>query len=286
MTMTDPAVRSASSSDAVALYLDLMKRALTRSISNRNVARYEYPKGSWRRLVHRPVRWLLGLRGLELVRIERLNRALREEGRDWPWDAETMIGLRRLDNLQSCIEQCLADGVPGDLIETGVWRGGATIFMRAVLKAHGDTGRRVWLADSFEGLPRPDESKYPADRGDTLWSHVQLAVSLEEVKANFERYGLLDDQVRFLKGWFKDTLPGAPIERLAVLRLDGDMYESTMDALRALYPRLSPGGFVIVDDYGLIPACRQAVEDYRREHGIHDEIRKIDWSGVYWRRGA
>jgi O-methyltransferase len=86
----------------------------------------------------------------------------------------------------------------------------------------------------------------------------ELAVSLEQVKANFDRYGLLDDQVRFLKGWFRDTLPVAPIERLAVLRLDGDMYESPMDTLVNLYPKLSEGGYVIVDDYGAIPACRQA----------------------------
>ena len=97
-------------------------------------------------------------------------------------------------------------------------------------------------------------------------------------------YGLLDDQVVFLRGWFKDTLPAAPISALSVLRLDGDMYASTMDALSALYPKLAPGGFCIVDDYGAIEACRQAVTDYRNAHGIAAEMVPVDWTAVYWRK--
>jgi O-methyltransferase len=110
-----------------------------------------------------------------------------------------------------------------------------------------------------------------------------LAVPESEVRANFERYGLLDDQVRFLPGWFKDTLHNAPIEQISVLRLDGDLYESTIQALDGLYPRLSPGGFCIIDDYQL-PYCRQAVADYRDKHGITSEIVDIDGSGVLWRK--
>ena len=107
---------------------------------------------------------------------------------------------------------------------------------------------------------------------------------MDRVRANFARYGLLDEQVHFLKGWFKDTLPIAPIERLAVARLDGDMYESTMDAIEALYPKLQPGGFLIMDDYGAVPACKQATEDYRERCGIREPIVPIDWTGVYWRK--
>lgn len=209
---------------------------------------------------------------------------VRAEGRDWPTLAHTMIGLRRLDNIQFCVEDVLARGVPGDLVETGVWRGGATIFMRAILKAHNVTDRRVWVADSFEGLPPPNPEKYPRDGGDQLHTAHQLRVSLEEVQANFCRYGLLDGQVRFLKGWFRETLPNAPIDRVAVMRLDGDMYESTMDALTYLYPKLSPGGYVIIDDHGAIPACRAAVEDFRKAHRVRETILTIDWTGVYWQR--
>jgi O-methyltransferase len=209
---------------------------------------------------------------------------MRSEGKDWPSDAETMIGALRLDNLQHCITDVIARGVPGDLIETGVWRGGATIFMRGVLKAYGVTDRRVWVADSFQGLPKPDPDRFRDDTGDVFWGYDALAVSLDQVKANFERYGLLDDQVRFLPGWFRDTLPIAPIEQIAVLRLDGDMYESTIVALEALYPKLAAGGYAIVDDYKAVDACKAAVDDYRRDQGITEAIHEIDWGGVFWQR--
>jgi len=203
-------------------------------------------------------------------------------GRDWPLLAHTMIGKARLDNLHAAVEHVLANKVPGDLIETGAWRGGACILMRAVLAAHDVADRIVYVADSFEGLPRPNEAKYAADAGDKHHTFKQLAVSLEEVQANFNAYGLLDDQVRFLKGWFKDTLPNCAVERLAVLRLDGDMYESTMDALTALFHKVSPGGVVIIDDYGVIASCKAAVDEFRQAHGITAPLQKIDYDGVYW----
>ena len=241
------------------LYLDLMKKCLTDFIYGDVVAKPN-------------------------LTAEPFSPAIRAEGRDWPAYAHTMIGLKRLENLQFCVEEILDRGVPGDLIETGVWRGGATIFMRAILKAYGAHDRQVWVADSFEGLPAPDPVKYPADEGDRLHEYSELAIPLEQVRSNFARYDLLDDQVRFLKGWFRDTLPQAPIERLALIRLDGDMYESTMDALVNLYPRLSRGGYLIVDDYGCYASCRQAVHNYRETNGITDEIHEIDWTGIYWQR--
>lgn len=198
-----------------------------------------------------------------------------------------MVGLRRLDNLQFCIEQALRDDVTGDLVETGVWRGGCGILMRAALKAFGDQHRSVWLADSFQGVPAPSPEEYPQDAGDTHWQFQDyLGVSADVVKANFEQFELLDDRVRFLPGWFRDTLPTAPIDRISVLRLDGDMYESTYVALTSLYPKVSRGGFVIVDDYGAIPRCRQAVDDFRTERHITDALLPVDWTGVYWRRAA
>src|SRR5690606_20132890 len=125
---------------------------------------------------------------------------------DFPSQAHSMIGLRRMENIQWCVEQILTDAIPGDLIETGVWRGGATIFMRGLLAAYGVTDRIVWVADSFAGLPQPDLEHYPQDKG---WQRLakQLAISEEEVRNNFARYQLLDDQVHFLAGWFNETLP-------------------------------------------------------------------------------
>ena len=212
------------------------------------------------------------------------NAAAREIGSDWPKTAHTMIGIQRLDNIHFCLKEILENQIPGDCIETGVWRGGSTIFMRAILKAYGDETRKVWVADSFEGLPPPNPSKYPADVGFNLNQHQELAVSLEQVKANFQKYNLLDNQVVFLKGFFCNTLPTAPIERLALLRLDGDLYESTIDALINLYPKLSVGGFVIIDDYPVAP-CVKAVHDYRTKHGITDPIIAIGRDGVYWKKG-
>ena len=205
-------------------------------------------------------------------------------GGKWPSHAHTMIGMARLDNIQSCLESILADGVAGDLIETGVWRGGATIFMRAVLKAYGVTDRTVWVADSFRGLPEPDPERYPVDAGDRLHTFAKLAVPVEVVRENFRKYGLLDDQMRFVEGWFRDTLPQVPIERLALIRLDGDMYESTWVALESLYPKLADGGYLIVDDYGAVEGCPQAVNDFRKLHHISEAMQPIDWTGVYWRR--
>ena len=206
-------------------------------------------------------------------------------------DAVSMITLARFDNIKNCIESILRNGVPGDLIEAGVWRGGASIFMRGALKAYGVTDRLVWAADSFEGLPEPDADLFPLEAkvqsGPVMQKlYHNLAVGLEEVKRNFAAYGLLDDQVRFLKGWFKDTLQTAPPGPLSLIRLDGDFYESTRDGLDNLYDRLSIGGFVIIDDYGQDSwtYCRKAVDEFRAERNIEDPLILVDSTCHYWQR--
>ena len=280
--------KSVSATDPTDLYLDLMKRALLNWFHVTSETTVDRPSSLPKKVLQAAAR----RSGHDIVRrpkhvsVEALE-AYRLEGRDWPGTAHTMIGLARLDNIQQCAQRVLEDGVPGDFIETGVWRGGACIFMRAILKAHGVTDRSVWVADSFAGVPAPSPDKYPADVPTEFYSQFfaadELAVSMEQVQDHFSRYGLLDGQVRFLKGWFSETLASAPIESLAVARLDGDLYESTMDALVALYPKLSPGGFLIIDDYYL-PNCGKAVHDYRNQHGIADEIIPIDWASIYWRK--
>lgn len=272
-----------TTSPAVDLYLDVMVKMLTRyGFEGRNVT-VKLPARSYESYLWDLTRGAMKGRDIRMVEAGEFDREAREVGRDWPVDAETMIGLKRMDNIRACVESVIADGVPGDLIETGAWRGGAAIYMRAILKAHGDADRTVWVADSFQGLPKYD-GRYQADAGDQHHTRDELAVSVEDVEDNFRRYDLLDDQVRFLVGWFKDTLPPAPIERLAVLHLDGDLYSSTMDALEALYDKVSPGGYVIVDDYGAVPECAQAIRDFRDARGIADPIEEIDWAGVFWRK--
>jgi O-methyltransferase len=265
-------------------YLDLVKGCLTRTLFPERWRPYEsrrFPRRLFARLATAFAR-----RPLEVVRRVEYDPLARETGRDWPAEAETMVGRRRLDHLQACVATVVKDDVPGDLMETGVWRGGASILMRATLEAYGDRGRRVWLADSFEGLPPPDPTNFPADAGLDLHRKRFLAVPLDEVKRNFARYGLLDDRVRFLPGWFRDTLRSAPVTRLSILRMDGDLYESTWQALESLYPRLSLGGFAVVDDYGSVEACRRAVDEYRSRHGVVEPIEAIDDDGVFWRRQA
>lgn len=256
------------------LYLDLLKKCLTRSFLNESYDRIpKNVKTPWRFIrysLYSLINRLLSPWNLVLVH------SLRPTG-------ETMIGMERLNNLQDCIVDVLKQGVPGDLIETGVWRGGGTIFMKAVLDVYGDEKRVVWVADSFQGLPKPNSEKYPEDKGDRFWEQ-SLGVSVTEVKRNFEKYGLLDDQVHFIEGFFSDTMPTAPMNQLAVLRLDGDMYESTIVVLENLYKKVSIGGYVIVDDYGCVAACKKATDDFRAKYNITEPLVIIDWTGVFWQR--
>lgn len=263
-------------------YLDLLAGCLTRELfldeEVRNVDLRQWPDGDPEAL-----RATLREQGWRVVQ-PGASRDVRSVGNDWPPHAETMVGRARLDNVLDCASAALADGIRGDFVETGVWRGGTSIFLRAILEALGgpdDAGRRVWACDSFQGLP---EATLDIDVPMKFHTFAPLAVGVDVVRANFARYGLLDDRVEFVEGWFSDTLPDLDVDAIAVLRLDGDMYESTMDALAALEPKVSPGGFVIVDDYGGIEACRNAVTDYRTSAGIDVPIEMVDWTGAWWRK--
>jgi hypothetical protein len=267
LTMAPRAVREKKDhSIAIDLYLDLLKRSLTNTLyANEPDAdqkdEFRFVQGFVKHYISSP--------------------------------AVSMLPLARLDNLQSCVEDVIERGVPGDLIETGIWRGGAVIFMRAILKAYGISNRTIWAADSFEGLPEPDAEKFPveakAHQGAMMKKvYNHFAAGLEEVQRNFRAYGMLDGKVEFLKGWFKDTLPVAPIKTIAVMRLDGDYYESTRDALVNLYDKLSVGGYVIIDDYGedSWTYCRKAVDEFRDHRGIISPMIKVDSKCYYWQRAA
>lgn len=193
----------------------------------------------------------------------------------------SMIGRARMDNLQMAIETIISHSIPGDIIECGVWRGGAMAFAKGVLDAHGEV-RHVWLADSFRGLPAPEHS---ADTVDLQTAkYPMLAISEDRVRALFDRLGLLDARVHFLAGWFDDTLPAAPLAEISVLRLDADYYASTMTALNSLYPKVSEGGFIIVDDYGVLEPAQLAIDEFRTTHDITAPLINIDGAGVYWRK--
>jgi O-methyltransferase len=260
------------------LYLDLLEDCLLGV--NVHPGKDLVPLGKAKGVIRPLVQRQLGRRGWIISRrVPRNLEAIEDWGDIRVETAVSMIGRARMRNIRGCVESVLVDRIPGDLIETGVWRGGACIYMRGILAAY-DEDREVWAADSFAGLP---EAHHPVD---ARWVETpgRMAVSLDEVRENFARYRLLDERVHLVKGWFRDTLPALRDRTWALIRLDGDMYESTMDGLTNLYDGLSPGGYLIVDDYGGIPNCERAVEDFRTEHNISDPIETIDDTGVFWRK--
>jgi O-methyltransferase len=206
----------------------------------------------------------------------------RASGMHWSLHGLTMVGLKRLDDLQRCVETLVREEIEGDLIEAGVWRGGASMLMRATLDTLGDD-RKVWLADSFEGFPEPDEETFPADGARDLSRFDFLSASVDEVRGNFARLGL-DHGIRFVPGFFDETMPSLRRGKWSLIRLDSDTYESTLLALDSLYPSLSRGGYLIVDDYHLLPECKKAVDDYRRDNEIREPLDSVDWNSVRWRR--
>jgi O-methyltransferase len=204
----------------------------------------------------------------------------RRVGRDWPQRAHTMVGRERLNNIQHCLNYARENNIPGDFIETGVWRGGACIFAKKYFDLY-DMDRNVFVADSFKGLPPPECQQ---DEGANYHLFTELAISLEKVKSHFELYGCLDDKVKFVEGWFKDSLPNNnDIKELCVLRMDGDMYKSTMDVFETCYHKLSVGGFCIIDDW-CIPDCREAVEDWWKLLGKQPSYTDIDGSSIFWQK--
>jgi len=275
-------------------YLDLMKKAILHLVWNDpgipfSVV-YNMKHGGFRDYIAEPEMQTLKsfeeyLKQFNLYLMFNCNseNTTKNVGKMLPHFSDSMLSLKRFDNIQYCAEYVLQNNVPGDFIETGVWRGGACIFMRAILEAYGIKDRNVFVADSFKGLPPPDTTKYPDDAGDYLHEMDFLAIDRADVEARFAAYGLLDGQVKFIEGWFEDTMPSAPVESLAILRLDGDMYGSTMVVLEHLYPKLSPGGFCIIDDYCL-PNCRQAVHDYFRKVNISPTLVNVDSICVYWQK--
>jgi O-methyltransferase len=273
-----------SESELRALYLDLLKASIRNELYRHHPSRPSPSDLAKMTLLWAKLRLKYHARGTEISHVGPLAlHSIIESNRP---DAHTLVSRAAADNVQFCVESALSAGIEGDLIETGVFRGGLGILMRGVLRAWGETGRKVYCADSWEGLPAPGGDIDDAVAHDALKSIHQFTVSLESVKDTFARYGLLDDQVVFLKGWFAETLPSAAFEKLAVARLDGDYYESTRDAIESLYPKLQTGGWLIVDDYGAPVGARRAIDEYRREHAISEPMLKADHQVVYWQKNS
>lgn len=234
-------------------YLDLVKRSVTnyaylggdRSFENfRCVEHYDLQRSHWK--------------------IDEVARPL------------TLLTKNQLELIEKVVVWLEEKRVPGDLLEAGIWRGGAVILMRALIDAYEMADRRVFAADSFAGIP-PNERAMndPVDSWRDRW-----IATLDEVKQNIDRFGLLDDRIVFVVGFFADSLKTLAGERFALIRLDSDSYESVETSLEHLYPLLSRNGVVIIDDWHLA-GCRQAVLDYRERYGIADPIQVFDHN-AYW----
>jgi O-methyltransferase len=207
----------------------------------------------------------------------------RQQGLDWPLFAMTMTGRIRLDTIKMILEEVIVNHIPGDIVETGVWRGGLSIFMRGVLLAHHQSDRVSYLCDSFAGLP---ESKMNADER-MKWDHAPyLEISDDRVKNHFILAGITDPEVVFVKGFFTYTMKplSLMVQQLSILRLDGDMYESTVDVLYHLYDKLSVGGYAYIDDYSPHFPAREACDDFIQVHNFSPTVIVPDYFSGYWKK--
>lgn len=270
-------------------YLDLLSRTLVNLIYPEHDLRIDEleerrPAGPWLDYERR-------MRDLRYVEPEKFAAIVQHKIAGTSWKrrparfAHTMVGLRRLDNLEYCAASVIANGVAGDFVECGVLQGGASIFLRALQVAYGEPSRRTWLCDSFAGPPPPTDA---VDRelaaGFNEAAEPWLAATVESVRDNFRTYDLLSEEVRFVEGLFADSLPHAPIERIAILRLDVGLFDATTDVLEHLYDRVSEGGFVVIDDYNVYEPCRRAVDEFRARRGETSPMRPADWNSAYWQK--
>lgn len=194
----------------------------------------------------------------------------------------TLIGPDGLNNIEYLLRKVKDENIKGDFVETGAWKGGACIFARGIMNELGIKGK-VYVCDSYKGLPVPDVECYPVDRGDDHHSIDDLRISKKDVEDNFKKFNLLENVI-FVEGWFKDTLPELKkeIKNISILRLDGDMYQSTMEALENLYPLVSVGGYIIIDDY-LLWRAKRALDDFMKKYDITSTIEYVDKT-YFWKK--
>lgn len=221
-----------------------------------------------------------------------LPRDFSEEDRQL-WDrvsAHTMVSPERIYSLARCIEYVVANKIAGSLVECGVWKGGCALAMALTLDRIGEKGRDLYLYDTFdEGWPEagPDDVTVDGKTGHEMWLEARAAgLTPDDLWGQFARVRELlhgsdypEERLHLVKGKVEDTIPGVAPERIAVLRLDTDWYESTRHELEHLYPRLEPGGVLIIDDYGLWRGARKAVDEYFERHDVAMLLHRVDADG-------
>jgi O-methyltransferase len=266
-------------------YKELLKRSLMGCVSDWSLNEIGVGKKDGYKKV---AQWLFQKvlpKSVKIVRISKGKEGMRESGSDSTLNCYTLVGYKRLDFLENALLSISKEEVEGDILEAGVWRGGASIYIKKLLDMLGQD-RVLYCADSFEGMPKPKLSQ-DLKSGDGDYSEVEFySVKLERVIENFKLFNALDDKVHFIKGWFSDTMPtlSENIQKISLLRIDCDLYESTNCVLSSLYPKVSSGGFIYIDDYNSWAGCKQAVDDFRRNQKIDTPLIQVDWSSVFWRK--
>jgi O-methyltransferase len=202
--------------------------------------------------------------------------------------AFTMTSIERMYALYQGIQYVVKRDIPGDFVECGVWKGGSAMLMAKTLIQLERSDRTIYLYDTYAGMAEPGEYdvSITGKRADKLWAQSQrdgangwCYESLPHVRQNLLRTAYPEDRLQFVRGPVEETIPGVMPERIALLRLDTDWYESTRHELTHLYPRLTTGGILLIDDYGHWQGARQAVDEYFRDHASPLMLSRIDYTG-------
>ena len=270
-------------------YLELIKKSIIAEFYPFTYLGVDHPtSNSLKRIIKKVILSLLSKKGLSIKKD--ITSDDFENGSKRSSLSFSMVGKKRLNNVHELIDKIYKNKIEGDFLEAGIWRGGVVIFMKACLFAYNDSSRKIWGIDSFKGFPSLDLKNFPEDsifeKILNKWNRQEMIVSKKEVIDNIKKFDLFDKQIELLEGWFSDILYNDnEIKKLSLCRIDGDLYQSTYEALVGLYPKISSGGYVIIDDYGLPSgACKKAVDRFRKENNINSELVKIDWVGVYWKK--
>jgi hypothetical protein len=201
----------------------------------------------------------------------------------------TLTSVRRIVALCDAVRYVTRNQIPGDIVECGVWKGGSMMAIARTLMHAGDQSRHLYLFDTYEGMTAPGDRDISAqgrpasdmlnneDRKDP--QSVWCVAPLDQVLRAMNSVGYESSKVHFVKGRVEETLPSMAPERISLLRLDTDWYESTRHEMEQLFPRLSTGGVLIVDDYGHWQGARQAIDEYIEANKLRILLHRIDETG-------
>lgn len=238
-------------------------------------------------IISRPVQWVLRPLGYEVNRLEHR----REKTYPHDFDAAEIATIERVrpytmtsdacvQALVGAVRYIVANHIAGDYVECGVWKGGSTMAAALTMLAHDERQRDLWLYDTFEGMPPPTDHDVTPDNitaEKLLESRAEfLNAPLEGVRNAMASTGYPADKVHFIKGKVEDTIPASIPEKIAILRLDTDWYESTRHELEHLYPRLVRGGVILIDDYGYWRGSREATDEYLAKHKVPLLLSRVD----------